>query len=161
SGSGVFNPNANILNPIYNPSTADTTAGSVTLVLTAGGTGACLIVTDSVKITFTSAPKANFIFTNKCINTATSFTDTSTPTNSVLQNPYHTYKDTGTYFVTLTVMSDSGCVAAFLDTIHVTACGSIDIPIVISNPAVPSGFSPNGDGKNDFLYVKGGPFKEL
>ncbi len=33
--------------------------------------------------------------------------------------------------------------------------------IVSLPPIVPSGFSPNGDGKNDNLFVKGGPYKEL
>ena len=80
-------------------------------------------------------------------------------TYSALTNPNHTYGDTGTYFVTLTVTSDSGCVASRFDTVHVVACSDIDP--VVTNPAVPSGFTPNGDGKNDILFVKGGPFKSL
>ncbi len=250
-GSGTFNPNSSILNPTYNASTADTTAGSVTLILTGNGAGACATARDTVKVFFQSQPKANFLFANKCVNSLTTFTDMSTvssgtivswtwnfgvststvqnPTNtftttgthtvslvvstgckdsitktvfinslpvvnftslslchdsaqfvstasvtpgsiasynwnfgdttfSSIKDPYHVYKDTGNYFVTLSVVSDSGCVASKIDTLHIKKCGN---DFIISNPAVPSGFTPNGDGKNDVLYVKGGPFTTL
>ncbi len=232
------------------PSSADTTVGTVTLILTSTNNGGCNAVIDSVTITYQAKPIANFVSTSKCVNTVTTFTDSSignpvtwtwtsgsntyttqsasttftatgnqtvslvvtnaggckdsivktvfvnqnptttfsfTPfchdsvmfssnsstnpnvtgwswdfgdtTYSALTNPNHTYGDTGTYFVNLTVTSDSGCVASFRDTVRVIACSDIDP--VVSNPAVPSGFTPNGDGKNDILFVKGGPFKTM
>lgn len=52
---------------------------------------------------------------------------------------------TGVYTVTYT--DQYGCVVTDQVTIIV------DIAL---NIGVPSGFSPNGDGTNDFLYVKGG-----
>lgn len=251
-GSGTFNPNNNILNPTYTPSTADTTAGNVTLVVNTGAAGVCAGVSDTVKIFFQNKPLANFVANNRCVNAATTFTDMSTAgtstivswnwdfgaagtstlqnpsvtftatgtqtvsltvstgcrdsvvktvyinpnptasftfnelchdsaaffgiasvtpgsianwswnfgdtTSSNIQNPIHVYQDTGSYIVTLTVQSDSGCVASALDTIHLKKCGN---DVLVTNPAVPSGFTPNGDGKNDVLYVKGGPFEEL
>ncbi len=249
-GSGSFSPNNTVLNPVYQPSSADTTAGSVTLILTSTNNGGCNAVVDTVVVTYQAKPLANFVSTSKCVNTVTTFTDMSTgspvtwlwtqgantyttqsasttftatgnqtvslvvtnsggckdsivknvfinpnpfttftfqplckdsvmftstssttpnvtgwgwdfgdTTFSALTNPNHTYSDTGTYIVTLTVTSDSGCVASHRDTVRVVAC-SDDDPIV-TNPAVPSGFTPNGDGKNDILFVKGGPFKTM
>ncbi len=250
TGSGSFNPNNSTLNGGYIPSSADTTAGSVILILTSTNNGGCNAVIDTVVVTYQAKPIANFISTSKCVNSVTTFTDASSgspvtwvwtsgattattqvasttftaagnqtvslvvtnaggckdsivktvfinqnPTTtysfvplcfdsvmftsssstnpnvtgwawnfgdttfSSLTNPNHTYSDTGTYYVTLTVTSDSGCVASYRDTVRVVACSDI-IPIV-TNPAVPSGFTPNGDGTNDILFVKGGPFKTL
>jgi len=52
---------------------------------------------------------------------------------------------------TLTVTSDSGCTATTTITIDVT-CGTVFIP---------QAFSPNGDGQNDVLYVRGDCIKTL
>jgi gliding motility-associated-like protein len=51
-GSGTFSPDANALNALYYFSEADTTAGSVTLILTSTNNGACPAVEDIVTITF-------------------------------------------------------------------------------------------------------------
>ncbi|MBL4703894.1 MAG: gliding motility-associated C-terminal domain-containing protein [Flavobacteriales bacterium] len=55
-GSGSFSPNANTLNADYIPSTSDSTAGAVTLVLTSTNIGSCLAETDTMVITITNAP---------------------------------------------------------------------------------------------------------
>jgi gliding motility-associated-like protein len=247
-GSGSFNPNNSTLNAGYIPSSADTSAGSVILILTSTNNGGCNEVVDTVMVTYQPKPIANFTSVSKCVNTVTTFTDMSTgspvtwnwtssagtstlqspaatftatgnqtvslvvtnaggcsdsitktvyinenPTTtftfapfcdsvmfastsssnpnvngwawdfgdttfSSIQNPNHTYSDTGMYIVTLMVTTDSGCVASRVDTVLITPC---DDNIIISNPGVPSGFTPNGDGKNDFLFVKGGPFSEI
>lgn len=82
-------------------------------------------------------------------------------TTSMAQNPVHVYQDTGTYFVTLVVKSDSNCTASIMDTVRVKKCANDIVPTLIGEPAVPSGFTPNGDGNNDVLFVKGGPYTSL
>lgn len=78
------------------------------------------------------------------------FGDNSPDSTSTLQNPTHVYGNGGYYDVCLVVTDVNGCMD--------TTCRT---EIISMPPDVPSGFSPNGDGVNDILYVYGGPFKEL
>ncbi|CAG5086067.1 hypothetical protein CRYO30217_02996 [Parvicella tangerina] len=55
-GTGTFLPDTTTLNGIYIPSSADTLAGSVTLVLTATNVGTCNVVQDTMIVTITGAP---------------------------------------------------------------------------------------------------------
>jgi gliding motility-associated-like protein len=77
-------------------------------------------------------------------------------TSGIIQNAAHTYHASGTYSVNLVVTSDSGCSSSYADTISVYDCTK-----TANKPAVPSAFTPNGDGTNDILYVEGGPFTQM
>ncbi len=93
-----------------------------------------------------------------------SFSDFSTPAGSIVtwlwnfgdENvgsgpaPTHIYQNGGQYWVTLTVVDDMGCTD--------TTSRLIEVNLI---PQVPSGFTPNGDGVNDVLFVKGGPFRKM
>lgn len=59
SGTGTFNPNNTLMTTTYNPSNADTAAGSVILTLTTTNNGSCPASSSSVTITITDAPTAN------------------------------------------------------------------------------------------------------
>jgi gliding motility-associated-like protein len=85
-------------------------------------------------------------FTNKSKNAVSYYWGFGDGTGSSEVNPEHLYKKTGTYTVCLAAKNEDGCV----DTI----CKKVDAEI---HPAidVPTGFSPNGDGVNDVLYVRG------
>ena len=61
SGSGTFSPNAFDLNASYNPSTADTAAGTVDIYLTSIGNGNCLPAVDTLTITFTAVPVSTIL----------------------------------------------------------------------------------------------------
>jgi gliding motility-associated-like protein len=64
-------------------------------------------------------------------------------------NPIASPNNTTTYI--LTVTSDSGCFSSETITVDVT-CGQV---------FVPEAFSPNGDGQNDILYVRGDCIKTM
>lgn len=69
---------------------------------------------------------------------------------SIAQNPTHSWQNPGTYPITLVVTDTNGC----------TDTTIVDY-IISTPPAVPNGFSPNGDGQNDIFWVRGGPFTQL
>ena len=70
------------------------------------------------------------------------------------QNPIHTYTIDGSFDVELIVYDQFGC--------SDTATSSLIInDEVVFVPVTPTAFSPNNDGENDILFVRGGPFKEL
>ncbi|HTL81756.1 MAG TPA: PKD domain-containing protein [Bacteroidia bacterium] len=71
-------------------------------------------------------------------------------TNSLVQDPTHSYLLAGTYTIILAVTDSNGC----------TDTTSFDY-IISSPPTIPNAFSPNEDGHNDFLYIYGGPFTDF
>jgi len=73
--------------------------------------------------------------------------------NSTSQNPNHAYSQVGTYTVYLIVENGGNCSDS---TYHSYIINNSNQPV-----AVPTGFTPNGDGENDVLYVRGGPFVEI
>lgn len=58
-GTGTFSPNNTSLNASYHPSSADTAAGSVKLILTSTGNGICAAERDTMLITITKPPLVN------------------------------------------------------------------------------------------------------
>ena len=58
SGNGTFS-NSGILNPVYTPGSADISAGSVTLTLTANGLGSCNPAADNMVLTIYPQPLVN------------------------------------------------------------------------------------------------------
>ncbi len=73
-------------------------------------------------------------------------------TTSYLQNPTHSYNDTGSYCATLVVMNQHGCV----DT--TTNCLVID---PIYTLYIPDAFTPNGNGINETFMAKGNDVKSF
>lgn len=62
------------------------------------------------------------------------------------ENPVHSYRRSGTYNVCLTAFNQQGCSAKVCRTVTADVLPLADVP---------TGFSPNGDGSNDVLYVRG------
>jgi gliding motility-associated-like protein len=131
-------------------------------VTTPNGCADSLILTDYIQLV--NAPVASFdlledtLFIPEAIsgvnNTsqlASSYTwDFGDGYTSGLQNPTHIYADTGSYQICLTALNQYGC--------SDTACDTI-IVLETSFLAIPTAFTPNGDGANDLFLVRGGPFQ--
>ncbi|MBC7864102.1 MAG: gliding motility-associated C-terminal domain-containing protein [Bacteroidia bacterium] len=59
TGTGTFSPSATALNAIYTASPADTTAGTVSLILTSTNFGSCVVERDTMVVTITNSPYAD------------------------------------------------------------------------------------------------------
>lgn len=162
-GSNASPPTSTLTNPqgvVFN------TSGTfnVDLTMVSPITQCSASITQTVSIN--PKPNADFQMTNNptVAEEPVYFSDFSTPSSSVvswiwnfgdgsssiLQNPVHNYLNGGTYTITLLIFDNLGCKDSVTKTIEVNLL-----------PQVPTGFSPNGDGKNDILFVKGGPFKRM
>jgi gliding motility-associated-like protein len=88
------------------------------------------------------------------------FTDLSTPVPLVSwfwdfgdgegtsgQNVTHQYADGGSFNIVLVATDELGCRNSALKEIEISL-----------GPALPTAFSPNGDGDNDVFLIRGGPF---
>jgi gliding motility-associated-like protein len=152
---------------VQNPLNVYGAAGTYSVTLVATSAFGCV---DSATQTTTvlPGPTADFSANPEAVNMFEDifFTDLSTPQASInswfwdfgdnsgtstIQNPTYAYSDTaGTFSVLLVVSDTNGCADSLYKDV-----------VVFMPPIVPSGFSPNGDGENDILYVYGGPYKEL
>jgi gliding motility-associated-like protein len=92
---------------------------------------------------------SNITFINNSINGSIGtwdFGDGRTSSFSPGDDAEHSYAEAGTYVITLDIMSADGCT----DTTTQELCALPEQPVFI-----PDIFSPNDDGKNDVLYVRG------
>jgi gliding motility-associated-like protein len=120
NGTGTYTPGNTALNANYFPSGSDIATGFVTFTLSSTNNKGCNPVLDSVKITFKASPSANFSTGNTCVNDPVAFTGLSSGiisqnwdfgdgTNSIGNNPLHSYTLANTYTVTYVVTAANGC----------------------------------------------------
>ncbi len=148
---------------LENPTHIYNTAGPTVITLTTTSSFGCVgTITDTLMVN--ASPVANFSAVNNPAEVLEpiQFTDLTTGTSPIvnwyydfddengsnLPNPTHAYSYQDNFVVVLTVTDNLGC--------SDTVSKSIDI---ILEPQLPTGFTPNGDNKNDVLLIRGGPFK--
>ena len=146
-----------------------TTAGAYDVTLTVTSNLGCSY-TLTQTVTVQGSPIADFTYTSGDIYVGeqVGFNDLSVGSvawnwvfgdgfgTSIDQNPTYTYNSPGTYNVIQQVENAFGCTDTAMAVITILSDENQFYP-----PVVPTGFSPNNDGENDVLYVRGGPFKEV
>jgi gliding motility-associated-like protein len=165
SGDGTFIPNASTLNAVYIPGTADTTAGTVTLVLTTTG-NICMNQSDTIVVILNSYVYVNAgpdqtIYRNQTAAIAGTVTGTS--------GGWWTTTGSGTFIPDSTALNatyipsaadyNSGFIYLIL---HATnACNTATDTLILLFPEfiIPNVFTPppNSPGFNDFFEIRGLP----
>lgn len=150
-----------------NPTHAYESSGSYTVTLRSYNPATCNQVDSLTKqVTVAESPIAQFsyspiipvtndpvVFTNRSEKATAYVWDFGDGTFSELITPAPKYyKRTGTYRVCLQALNEIGC----SDTI----CRNVDAD-VFPLADLPKAFSPNGDGANDILYVRGSGIESI
>jgi len=101
-----------------------------------------------------TVPEANVptTFTNQSINATRYVWDFGDNESSVDVNPKHQFNKTGTYKVCLNAYNASNCPSQYCKPVPAEV-----VPLI----GLPTAFSPNGDGENDILYVRGAAIKTM
>ncbi|HEY4800911.1 MAG TPA: PKD domain-containing protein, partial [Bacteroidia bacterium] len=144
---------------LQNPGHAYSSDGTYSVTLTVTSNQGCTSSTALSSLVY-PLPHADFFSTPGQVVSLTddvAFTDLSSGgvvqwhwhfgngDSSVSHNPFYIFSDTGTYIVTQIVMSNFGCIDS---TKHF-------IDVKLYSFYIPSAFSPNGDGLNDFFFGEG------
>jgi len=162
-----------LINPSVQLTSTATGLGPGTYSVVITDANGCSMSPQAVSVSGGLPPIADFSFNPDVVNLLdpiTTFTDHSSGNvafwswnfgdpksgakdSSFLQNPYHTYSDTGTYCVTLFIADPKG---GCRDTI--VKCLKVESPFTIY---IPNSFTPNNDGVNEVFLAYGTYIKDF
>ena len=122
SGDGIFDPITGE-STTYTNGDIDVIVGDIQIYFTSTDNGGCPAVYDTINVTVTPSPSANFEFEETCFGDATLFTNTTESVEPIvtnfwlfqpgvtsgISNPSHTFSAPDTYDVQLIVISANGC----------------------------------------------------
>ncbi len=94
----------------------------------------------------TNMYRSTIEFTNLSEGGDAYYWDYNDSTSSIVFEEEHTYADTGVYEITLIATTNKGCSDTTFKIVKIT-------PVL--NVYIPSAFTPDGDGVNDFFFVEG------
>jgi gliding motility-associated-like protein len=143
-----------------------TTPGSYTIVLATANPNSCNKVDTARRIIkvnpgpvaafdyapFIPEPNMPVRFTNLSTDAILYNWSFGDGTGSTDEHPEHLYRKTGTYTVCLVARNTGGCIDTVCKPVMADIYPAIDVP---------TGFSPNGDGVNDILYVRGAAVEKM
>ena len=124
----------NTTSQAWNPARRYFAPGKYTVTMQTTNPSGCRAPNVSRVITIYDSPEAKFSVANACDSSDAVFTDSSKIASgsitsyhwnfgdgdsSLNQNPSHIYDSVGTYYITLTLTSDKGCVTTHIDTIEI------------------------------------------
>ncbi|MBK9283603.1 MAG: PKD domain-containing protein [Sphingobacteriaceae bacterium] len=125
-GGGVFTPTNSLFNCQYTPSPSDISAGTIIMTLHSDDVF-CGNTSKSFTVTVISSPDANFAYPTlgRCVDAGITFTNTSLANGSstlnptwnfgdgtgvsIANTPIHTFTNSGSYLITLTVTGNNNC----------------------------------------------------
>ncbi|MCW8898228.1 MAG: PKD domain-containing protein [Flavobacteriales bacterium] len=127
TGTGTFFPHDSVMSPIYQITSADTTAGTIMFILTSTNNGNCSPASDTMVVTFGSAAYAN-----AGVDQTICADNLNVPLNGVVSggssSGIWTTNGTGTFNPSDTVLTTS-----YLASATDSAAGSVDIYLTTTN----------------------------
>lgn len=146
-GGGTFLPSASALNATYVATPGEVSIGFVTLTLSTTNNGLCLSTSDEVKVNFQEKPFANFSVSAVCLGQFSDFADLSINLSGVgflkswtwdfgdgappsfINNPLHTYTQTGTFNASLIVKNTFNCADTITKPVVINELPAVDFTI--------------------------------
>jgi gliding motility-associated-like protein len=168
NGTGIFVPNAQSENALYQPSASDSLMQQVQLVISTMGNQFCDASSDTTVISFVNPLSPAFNTSNLCAGSESVLTDASQISNGNIiawnwefpngvqksgVQVQHTFPTAGQYAISLTVIADNGCSATITEVVDVLSAPTASFDMT-GDPFVgfDLNFTDQSFGANSWIY---------